>query len=251
MNLLLVDDEKLALDALKNIVGKVLPNATINAFQKAAQAVEFAKENRIDIAFLDIDMRIMNGLEMAKALQEIYPKTNIIFVTGYSEYALDAFDLYASAYLTKPATEEAVAKAITKLRYPIENKRVRFQCFGNFEVYCDNKPMKFSLSRTKELLAYLVDRAGAECRKNEIMSILFEDQLRGEYYKKLRKDLIDTFTEQGMEEVIVISRGGLAINKDLVDCDYYDYLENDEKTLPEEYMSQFSFAEGRMIGLEE
>lgn len=250
MNLLLVDDEKLALEALKTIVGKVLPNAAINAFQKAAQAVEFAKENRIDIAFLDIDMRIMNGLEMAKALQEIYAKTNIIFVTGYAEYALDAFDLYASAYLTKPATEEAIAKAITKLRYPIEDKRVRFQCFGNFEVYCDNKPVKFSLSKTKELLAYLVDRGGAECRKKEIISILFEDELKEEYYKKLRKDLIDTFTELGVEDVIYLTRGGLAINKELVDCDYYEHLGKSDTIPPTEYMAQFSFGEGRTIGLE-
>lgn len=250
MNLLLVDDEKLALEALKNIIGRVIPTAEIHAFGKAKQALEFAQDNKIDIAFLDIDMPIMNGLEMAKALQALYPQTNIIFVTGYAEYALEAFNLYASAYLTKPASEDAIKKAIGQLRFPIEEKRVRFQCFGNFEVYCDNKPMKFSLNRTKELLAYLVDRAGAECRKNEIMSILFEDELREEYYKKLRKDLIDTFTEQGVEEVLVITRGGLAIHKELVDCDYYDYLEKDEKTLPEEYMAQFSFAEGRIIGSE-
>ena len=231
MNLLLVDDEKLALEALKNIVEKVLQNVTINTFLKATQAVEFAKENRIDIAFLDIDMRIMNGLEMAKALQEINPRTNIIFVTGYVEYALDAFNLYASAYLTKPASEDDIRRAVGQLRYPIEEKRVRFQCFGNFEVYCDNKVVKFSLNRTKELLAYLVDRNGAECRKNEIISVLFGDNLNVEYYKKLRKDLIDTFTKLGVEDVLIISRGGLGINKDLVECDYYNYLKNDEKNL--------------------
>lgn len=246
MNLLLVDDENLALEALRNVVRKVLPNATINAFHKATQAVEFAKDNRVDIAFLDIDMRIMNGLEMAKALQKIHPRMNIIFVTGYAEYALDAFNLYASAYLTKPASEESVKRAVGQLRYSIEEKRVRFQCFGNFEVYCDNRPMKFSLNRTKELLAYLVDRNGAECRRNEIISILFEDDLNVEYYKKLRKDLINTFTELGVEDVLIISRGGLGINKELVDCDYYDYLEKHEKTLVTEYMSQYSFAEGRL-----
>lgn len=243
MNLLLVDDEILALEALQKAVQKVLPNGTINAFNKSTQAVRFAEANKIDIAFLDIDMRIMNGLEMAKALQRINPKTNIIFVTGFSEYALDAFDLYASAYLTKPVTADAITTAVNRLRYPLEEKRVRFHCFGNFEVYCDNRPVVFSLSRTKELLAYLVDRDGTECRKNEIIAALFEDDLNVEYYKKLRQDLIRTFSELGIEDVIMVSYGGLAIKKESVKCDYYDYLESEKKIPPTEYMVQYSWAE--------
>ena len=243
MNLLLVDDEKLALEALKKAVLGVLPESDVHLFQKARLALEYAKENKIDIAFLDIDMPVISGLEMAKKLQQIYSNTNIIFVTGFSEYALDAFDVYASAYLTKPVTTEAIARAITHLRHPIVCKRVKFQCFGNFEVYCDNKPIQFSLNKTKELLAYLVDRRGTECRKNEIIAALFEDDFNTEYYKKLRKDLIDTFTSLGIEETIGISRGGLSINKERVECDYYDYLENDQAKSPKEYMSQYSFAE--------
>lgn len=246
MKVLLVDDELLVLEALKDIVSSVMPGVEINAFSRVSQAIEYAKINKIDIAFLDINMRMMNGIEMAKVLQEIYPHINIIFVTGYEEYALDAHNLYASAYLTKPVKEEDVAKAVSHLRYPVEEKRVRFQCFGNFEVYCDNKPVKFSLNKTKELLAYLVDRNGAECRKNEIMSILFEDEQKVEYYKKMRKDLIDTFTALEVENTLMISRGGMAINKDEVDCDYYNYLDGGEKIYIKEYMVQYSFAEGRI-----
>lgn len=249
MNLLLVDDEVLALEALKKAVSKVLPNARINAFTRATQAVEFAEENKPDIAFLDIDMRILNGLDMAKALQNINPKINIIFVTGFTEYALDAFNLYASAYLTKPVTADAITTAVSQLRYPIEDKRIRFHCFGNFEVYCDNKPIVFSLSRTKELLAYLVDRDGTECRKNEIIATLFEDDFNTEYYKKLRQDLIKTFSELGMEDIIIVSYGGLAINKDVVRCDYYDYLKSDKETPPTEYMTQYSWAEETLARL--
>ena len=251
MNLLLVDDEILALKALEKVVSTVLPNGIINAFSKATQAVEFAKNNKIDIAFLDINMRIMDGLEMAKVLQELNNKINIIFVTGYAEYALDAFNLYASAYLTKPVSENAIKKAISQLRYPLEEKRVKFQCFGNFDVYYDNIPIRFSLNKTKELLAYLVDRNGAVCRRNEIIAILFEDDFNIEYYKKLRKDLIDTFSKLGIENVLNISRGGIGINKEHVKCDYYDYLESDKKTLISEYMNQYSFAEGKFFEFDE
>lgn len=243
MNLLLVDDEYLALEALKKMVSRVLSEEVINAYTKASEAMEYAKSNKVDIAFLDINMRMINGLQMAEMLQEINPKTNIIFVTGYSEYALDAFKISASAYLTKPVTEEAIRKAMTQLRYPIETKRVTFHCFGNFEVYCDGKPVRFSLKKTKELLAYLVDRQGAECRRNEIISVLFEDTTNTEYYKKLRKNLLDTFAELGVAEVINSTRGGLAVNRDLVKCDYYDYLKGDQKEPPMEYMTQYSFGE--------
>lgn len=251
MNLLLVDDEKLALEALKKSVLGVFPESDVHPFQKARLALEYAEDNKIDIAFLDIDMPVISGLEMAKKLQQIYPSTNIIFVTGFSEYALDAFNVYASGYLTKPVTEEAIAGAIKHLRHPIVSKRVKFQCFGNFEAYCDNKPIQFSLNKTKELLAYLVDRKGAECRKNEIIAALFEDDFNIEYYKKLRKDLIETFVSLGIEDVLGISRGGLAINKDLVDCDYYDFLENNQTKIPKEYMTQYSFAEVTLAQLQD
>lgn len=243
MKLLLVDDEILALDALKSAVSNVLPEAVLYTFSKAEPAVEFAKTNKIDIAFLDIDMRIMNGLEMAKALQDIYSQINIIFVTGYAEYALEAFNLYASAYLTKPVAEDDILSAVKRLRYPIAEKRVRFHCFGNFEVYYDNKPIKFTLNKTKELLAYLVDRDGTICRRNEIISALFDDEINVEYYKKIRKNLLDTFDQLGIADVLVVTRGGLAIDKDLVQCDYYDYLAGDRTLQPNEYMTQYSFAE--------
>ena len=250
MNLLLVDDEKLALEALNKAVLGVLPEGNVHSFQKARLALECAEENKIDIAFLDIDMPVISGLEMANKLQQINSNTNIIFVTGFSEYALDAFNVYASGYLTKPVTAEALKGAVNHLRYPIISKRVRFQCFGNFEVYCDNKLVQFSLNKTKELLAYLVDRNGAECRKNEIIAALFEDNFNTEYYKKLRKDLIDTFTSLGIVETIGISRGGLAINKELVECDYYDYLGKKQGKIPKEYMTQYSFAEKTFASLQ-
>lgn len=249
MKLLLVDDEELALEALEESVLAALPNAERHSFQIASAALAFAEENVIDIAFLDIDMPVISGLEMAKRLTKINPDTNIVFVTGFTEYALDAFNLYASAYLTKPVTANAIVDAMNNLRHPVADRRVRFHCFGNFEAYCDNAPIRFSLNRTKELLAYLVDREGTECRRNEIIAVLFEDELNIEYYKKLRKDLIDTFAELGAEDVIVVSHGGLAVNKGKVECDYYDYLAGDRTEPPTEYMTQYSFAEETLARL--
>ena len=243
MRLLLADDEKLALEMLEEAVLTVLPSAETHSFTKARQAIAFAEENEIDIAFLDVDMPVISGLEMAKTIRRIRPETNIIFVTGFAEYALDAFGLYASAYLTKPVTVDAISEALANLRHPIAEQRVSFHCFGNFEAYCDGKPIRFSLSRTKELLAYLVDREGTECRRNETIAALFEDDFSVEYYKKLRKDLLDTFAALGAEDVLIVSHGGLAVDRDKVKCDYYDFLAGERSDPPTEYMTQYSFAE--------
>lgn len=244
MNILLLDDEPLALKMLERAVSEAVPNANIKSFSKAKDALKFAKEENIQIAFLDINMQVMDGLEVAKKLQDLYPQINIIFSTGYEEYALDAFKLYSSGYLLKPIGAEDITEVMKNLRYPIkESKRLSFKCFGNFEAFCDGKPIKFKLNRTKEMLAYLVDRDGAQCSAGELTGVLFEDIDNAYYYQKIRGDLIKTFNELGLDDCITVTRGGLSINRDMVECDYFDYKDGKLSTKPSEYMSQYSFAE--------
>lgn len=244
MRVILVDDEFLARCVLEEAVGAALPGVEAVSFGMASKAIEYARENTVDIAFLDINMRVMSGIEMAKILQEINPEINIIFCTGYEEYALDAIRLHCSEYLTKPITEEKVQEALKHLRFPFkEDKRVRFHCFGDFEVYCDGNPMKFSFHRTKELLAYLVDRDGVNVTTQEIMAGAFEDAVSRPYFSQLRNDLIKTFEQYGVSQVLRTSRSVMGIERNLVDCDYYDYLDGKITKKPTEYMTQYSFGE--------
>ena len=123
---LLVDDEPLLLRKLQRAVAEVLPDAEVYAYTDPAEALSFAETTRVDIAFLDIRMRGMDGLELAKALVMRYPETNIVFCTGFSEYALEAYDAYASDYLLKPITAEQLKKALGRLRHPVTaSKRVK------------------------------------------------------------------------------------------------------------------------------
>ena len=115
----------------------------------------------IHIAFLDIEMPYISGLEVAEKIQGISPQTNIIFVTGYDQYALDAFDLYVSGFIMKPVNGTSMRKALDHLRFPVPKLTVR--CFGYFEVYYGNKPVTFRRTQCKEVLAYLIDKKGALC----------------------------------------------------------------------------------------
>lgn len=249
MRILAVDDEKIALEGLVSAIKEVEPQAEIYSFQKAGEALEFYRTNACEVAFLDIQMRNMSGIDLAKEMKLLNPGVNIIFATGYGEYREEAFDMHASGYLTKPVTPQKVRKELDNLRHPIptENKkRIQFVTFGNFEVYVDGKPLRFKYDRTKEMLAYLVDRNGAYCTNAEIMAALWEDEKRSSYFGNLRKDLLDTFKEKGCEDVIDAGWGKLRVKREKADCDYYDWCEGKIQAINQymgEYMAQYSWAE--------
>lgn len=244
MTVLLVDDEKILLNKLLRLVSEELPQADCHAFTKAQEAIDFGTQNQVDIAFLDIQMRGTDGLEVARRVQEHSPKVNIIFCTDFSEYALGALDLNCSGYLMKPITKDKLRSAMQHLRFPMnENHEISFRCFGNFEAYCNGVPIKFKYSKTKELLAYLVDRNGTSISVGEISAVLFEDDQHRSYLNQLRLDLINTFEKLGVEDVIVQSKGYLGINREKVSCDYFDYLDHKLQVTTREYMTQYSFSE--------
>ena len=230
-----VDDERLALESLIGAVRKCVPDAEIYGFRKASEAIEGAQEKKADIAFLDIEMRETNGISLADALIERNPKINIIF--------------------TKPVTVEKVKNELMHLRYESEesgSSRLFVRAFGNFEVYQNGIPLRFQYNKTKELFAYLIDRKGAVCSLQEIAAVLWEDDDSGKshisYLKNMRMDLISTLKKQEADDVILRTRGGLAVITEKLDCDYFYYLEhgndgNRSYRYTGEYMTQYSWGE--------
>lgn len=96
----------------------MLPEAEIFSFTKPGEVLAFAGEMPCGIAFLDIRMRTMTGLELARRLKELCPNINVIFVAGCREYAFDAMELHASGYIEKPVTAEKVRCELSDLRDP-------------------------------------------------------------------------------------------------------------------------------------
>ncbi len=117
-NVILVDDRKLILTGGLPVLEKVMPNAAVTGFTEAPDAIEYAKKNRVALAFLDIELREMTGLELCRALLDINPRTNVIYLTAYSNYALDAWSTGASGFMLKPITPEGVREQLENLRYP-------------------------------------------------------------------------------------------------------------------------------------
>ena len=110
MIVIAVDDERFALENLVESIEQASPDAQIHRFRYPEDALDFAKANHVDVAFLDVEMIDMNGVELAERLKLYHPNINIIFSTGYGHYRDAAFDLHASGYLTKPITPEKVKR---------------------------------------------------------------------------------------------------------------------------------------------
>ena len=118
-DVILVDDETIILQGTIPVLSEALPDANITGFSKPSEAVEFAKNTKIAIAFLDIEIGRTSGIELCKTLLEINPLTNVIFLTSYPDYALNAWDTGATGFLTKPLHLDDVNKQLSKLRHPV------------------------------------------------------------------------------------------------------------------------------------
>ena len=115
-----VDDEPILLAGCVRVLRQTVPEAKIEGFSRSADAVKFARENRPQIAFLDIELRGESGLELAEKLQQIDPSVNIIFLTSHAEYMEDAWKLYASGFILKPLDPERVRGEFSHLRHPVK-----------------------------------------------------------------------------------------------------------------------------------
>ena len=141
---------------------------------------------------------------------------------------------------------------LENLRYPPEDAPagVKVQCFGNFEVFVGGRPLAFKRSKSKELLAYLVDRNGATCTNGEMLAVLWEDKpdtaSLHSHLRNLIFDLNHTLEDAGVRGLLVRGRSTLAIDTSKVDCDYYNFLRGDRSSINSyrgEYMTQYSWAE--------
>lgn len=120
INVIVVDDSKIALGGALSVLDEVLPNASVIGFTHPSKAIEYAKNNKVALAFLDIELGNTSGLELCSTLLEINPRTNVVFVTAYSNYSLDAWGTRAVGFILKPITAESVSEMVKRLRYPLK-----------------------------------------------------------------------------------------------------------------------------------
>lgn len=246
IRILVADSDRKIKGMIEAAAAECMPGAEVILCVDPAKAAAGAEEEPFDIAFIDADEA---GLELGKKLREFADPANIIFMADGPEHAAEAFAMHASGYILKPVDADEIKAELCDLRYRTgrDDRGLRVQAFGNFEVFYDGKPLHFKYAKTKELLAYLIDRNCAVVDIGEIRATLwYDDEDRTSYIKQLRKDLVDTLKKVGEEDAIVIVRGGIGVVPGKVRCDYFDYLAGDERGISAyhgEYMQQYSWSE--------
>ena len=243
-----VDDEALMLGALVAAL-EASPDITdVAKFSDCEAALDFVRNNPLDVAFLDINMRGMGGLSLAEKIIAVRPRCKIVFCTGHEEYAIPAFKLHASGYLMKPISVEDVQGEIDNIKGVLQQEKLlTVKCFGNFEVYAKNEAITFKRLKTKELFAFLVDRNGAGMTAKQICAVLFpddtDDTKNSAYLRQLVMDLKNTLKSVGAGAVLCHETPCYRIDTSLIKCDYISYLETGKPEFYGEYMTQYSWAE--------
>ncbi len=252
MRALCVDD---ALPILEDTVAmcRKLPQITsVTGFTRPREALEWLVTHPVDLALLDIDMPEINGLMLAERLKRCHPDAAVIFLTAFQQYAVQAVKLRASGYLLKPVSLEDLKEEVD---YACSQKGERpsghivVKTFGNFEIFVDGETLTFHRAKSKELLAYLVDRSGKGVSRAWIFAALWEEGLydhsRQKYLDVVIRSLRDTLRKAGIEEILEIKGGFLRVRPELLDCDLYRFLKNDPAAVNAyrgEYMAEYSWA---------
>lgn len=260
MKTILVDDMILDLQLFELKCADMDEFEIVGKFTNPFEAIEYAKENVVDFAVLDVDMPGMSGMELAQQLRQIRSDIMIVFATAHIQYAVDAMKMKADYIIFKPFEREDIEDVLerAKLLRQRQRKKIYFQTFGMFDMKVYGKPVYFRSSKAKELLALCVYRNGQPVTNLEMVRLLWGEEAADNPektgYRRLIKELLDTLKKNQADEILLRERGSLRIKSELTDSDYKDFLNDSMEAcyaFQGEFMKQYSWAEEAIYGLQE
>ena len=259
MRILIVDSNAENSNKLLSLVSSAFPNAVVDVESDEEEA-SYNVERKEYSAVLTETKRIdFNGLRFARNVHERSPQTRVIFVTNDPSFAVPAFKTRAVGYLLAPVTKEDILEEFVDLGiFGGENHKVEAKTFGNFEMFCDDEIIQFSRAKSKELLAYLIDKNGTTATGSELIVNLWEDKdvdrTTRSMLHNLVADIKKTLLSYGISDVFETKRNAFRIKKERLVCDYFDLLDGKEDAIRKfkgEYMSAYEWAEFTIGRLQE
>lgn len=258
MNIIYVDDEKLQLENFRLTTEGMAGMESLQLFSDSEKAYAWAKEHRVDVAFLDIEMPHMNGLELTRKLKALNRDTCVIMVTAYDQHTLDAFRARATAYLLKPYSREDIEKELENALYmtgrPVE-KKIRIITMPELLVTVNGRTVFKGHSKQEELFALMVDHGEHGITKGEALNCLGDgaqqsDSAYWSWMSRLRSILEDA----GVPDLIGTKGYVKYIHTENVDCDLYRMLDGDMDVIKKytgKYLTRYAWAENRISELDE
>lgn len=265
---ILVDDERPALDVLSLLLEKSGQICVVGSFTHASDVLSVIHRLKPDVAFLDIEMPGICGLELAGKITEAEGGIEIVFVTAFEKYALEAFKANAIDYILKPFSSEDITKVITRLNKikPLQNERrmpmvqAQICCFGRFSVFCSGcmETIKWRTAKGEELFAFMLQNLNDDVPKWRITQALwpeYEEEKRLNAYlyttiyqvkkKLLEENIKFTFTFQNGKYKMELPDISLDTNSFMA-------ITNGEINVTEasidNYKTAFSFFRGTYLG---
>lgn len=228
-----VDDEMHALEMFERIALKIKDIEICGLFETGEQLLSYLKLHSLDAVFLDIEMPGISGLQLSEQVLDLDENIDIIFVTAFNQYAVEAFELQAMDYIMKPLAEERFAKTVARLlktKRMVQSPNKPFiQCFGSFEVFINGEAMPWKNSKAKEILAFLIQKNGIPVNWEKITNAVWPDydaeKAQTNFHATtylLRKRL----SEVGISNILENSRGNYRVVMEELSCDLYKLKEH-------------------------
>ena len=284
MNYVLVDDEARALTLLRIMLtrydGFSVENDHIDTFTQPAEALNYGRHASVDVIFLDIEMPVLNGIALGRQInEELDNPPEIIYVTAFPEYSLEAWNIGAFGYILKPYDSKQISTVLNRvLRYhtsavasleaknslPPEDhihtaiakedehpqeqnsSQPHVRCFPDFELFINGTPVFFKSRKAKELLALLVHYEGNWVPIDKITFCLLEnceEHSSKNYSRTILYRLKQTLATYHLEQIVESAYGKMRVHTKLFTCDYYDYVRGQAELFQGDYMGEYTWAE--------
>lgn len=227
MRVIIVDDEELACRRLSGLLSELTDIEICGTFGTALEALDYIEDNLVEVVFLDISMPEIDGMEMANRLLDRNSSVKVVFVTGYEEYAVGAFELEAVDYLLKPVSRERLLKTVERLKGTVKQsaKRLCVTCFGGFSVSTENgEDICWRSPKVEELFAFLICKGNTT--RDEIADALWGNLSPDKALRNINSTLYyirKALQPYGLESCIVTRHRQLIIDAEKVSCDLYEF----------------------------
>ncbi|MBR4308650.1 MAG: response regulator [Oscillospiraceae bacterium] len=254
MRVIYIDDEQPARDNFQWTVSRIPEVSSIELFRSGDAALEWVRENPVDVAFLDIEMPGCNGLSLSRELHRIKPDLRIVFVTAYNQYAMEAWQTDAVGYVLKPYSASDIRNQLERaVRFrPRPLRRVEIRTIPSLSISVDGKAVYLNRAKSRELFALLVDRGESGITTGEGIACLWPDRPNSKdtqsLFRVTFKRLLDDLEKEGLGHIIQTTGNYRSLCTDQVDCDLYRILSGDEQAArlyDGQYLQEYSWAEDR------
>ncbi len=247
MKIIVLDDE---LSSLSTFLPHIIDDSEIECqmfMNESIAAINYVKNNPVEVAFLDIKMPNANGIEVAKTMLSFKPDIKIVFISAYAENEkeiIEALDGKVAGFCHKPYRKETLLKMLAEFKKNPSVPKIFIKTLDRFDLFVNGVAVDFSSSKAKELFALLVDAKGSYVGLETAIDALWPNK-NAELGKRLYRDAVSrlrlTLKEAGVEDLVTFERARAVINVKGATCDTWEIL-NDGTDYTGRYLTQYGWS---------